>query len=178
VSCRMPRGFQSSPLLPLTPHTLEMHNAAFKAFPSAKGNKEPDPPPVILGGASTAGVANGPTKAPYKIDPGLVKHVVDASCPGYDVNLCAEAEAKLEKCKTSSRFIFKNVWAARKRKHEAEAEAELEKAKIKAAGLRLKDWWDEKKSQAASSSVDKVIKDLELEEESEQADSKIDPRDL
>jgi hypothetical protein len=156
-------------MLPLTPHTLEMHNAASKAFPSAKGNKEPDPPPVILGGA---------TKAPYKIDPGLVKHVVDASCPGYDVNLCAEAEAKLEKCKTSSRFIFKNVWAARKRKHEAEAEAELEKAKIKAAGLRLKDWWDEKKSEAASSSVDKVIKDLELEEESEQADSKIDPRDL
>ena len=70
------------PQLPQPPATqLQPTPAAAKAAPSASGNKEPAPPQVIAGGASTAGVAKGPTKAPYKIDPALVQQVVDASCP-------------------------------------------------------------------------------------------------
>ena len=48
---------------------------------SASINIEPPVNAVIPGGSEQAGVARGPTKAPYKVDPEVVKMVVDASVP-------------------------------------------------------------------------------------------------
>lgn len=48
----------------------------------ASHNKEPEIESTIPGGAEQAGVPRGPNKAPYKVDPELLKLVVDASCPG------------------------------------------------------------------------------------------------
>ena len=47
----------------------------------ASHNKEPEIAATIPGGAEQAGIPRGPVKAPYRVDPELLKLVVDATCP-------------------------------------------------------------------------------------------------